>query len=172
MPLSTAQQVRLRIQDQPLLADATYAGDGTALSFALPNRNLTSASAYVPLGGTAWSGTGASFNATGSVAFSGVISANSAFRVTYVYSTFSDDEIDTMITAGGGVNGAAIEAVTTLMFDGLRRASWGAPDGTRYDDTAAMTLLKDLYDRLKLEQDEAAVADGGIAEWGYNQGNY
>lgn len=172
MPLTTAQQVRLRVQDQPRVADVAYYGDGLRNTFALPERNLTSGTAFVSVA-AGWSATGATFDPTGSVAFSGVLSASSAFRARYVYSTFSDDEIDTMITAGGGsVNGAALEAVQSLMFDGLKRASWAAPDGSRYDDTAAMKLLTDLYDRLKVEQAEAAVGQGGIAEWGLNQGNW
>lgn len=170
MPLATAQQVRLRIQDQPLAFDATYYGDGLADTFTLSFRNITSGTAYV-LDATAWSATGATFSPTGSVAFSTVISAASAFRVRGVYSTFSDDEIDTMITAGGSVLGASIEAVQTLMFDGLKRASWGAPDGTRYDDTAAMRLLRDLYDVLKTEQCEQAAYGGGFVEWDVNEGN-
>lgn len=170
--LTTAQQVRLRIQDQPLIADTTYYGDGTANTFPLPNRNLTTASAYVP-GAGGWSATGATFDAAGSVIFATALSANSAFRTRYTYSTFSDDEIDTLLTAGGGgVNGAAIEAVQTLMFDGLKRARWMAPDNTQYDDTAAMALLKDLYRTLKEEQADQAVAGSGIAEWGLNQESY
>lgn len=172
MTLTVNQQVRLRVQDQPLIADVAYYGDGLLNTFPLPHRNLSSGTAFVSAAG-GWSATGATFNPTGSVAFSGVLSANSAFRTRYVHSTFSDDEIDTMITAGGGgVNGAALEAVQTLMFDGLKRASWAAPDGTEYDDTAAMRLLTDLYDKLKEEQAEAAVAGGGIAPWGLNQSQY
>lgn len=172
MPLTTAQQVRLRIQDQPRIADRSFYGDGLLDTFPLPDRNLTSATAFVPAA-AGWSATGATFDPTGSVTFAGVPSANSAFRTRYVYATFSDDEIDLMITAGGGsINGAALEAVSTLMFDGLKRASWAAPDGTEYDDTAAMRLLNDIYDRLKEEQTEQAVMQGGIAEWGLNQENY
>jgi len=106
----------------PTLADATYNGDGTATTFAMPQRNLTSASAFIAVGNTAWSATGATFNTSGQVAFSGVISANSAFRVTYVYSTFNDDEVDHMLSAGGSVMGGAIEACHALMFDSLRRS--------------------------------------------------
>lgn len=172
MTLTTAQQVRLRVQDQPLIADATYYGDGSASAFTLPQRNITSGSAFVP-GAGGWTATGATFNPTGSVAFATVISANSAFRTRYVYSTFSDEDIDTMITAGGGsILGASIEAVTTLMFDGLKRASWAAPDNTKYDDTAAMSLLKDLYSALKVEEAEIATVEGGISEWGLNQQNW
>lgn len=171
MALTTAQQLRVRIQDQPAVFDATYAGDGLADTFTLPYRNITSGTAYVQRT-MAWSATGATFSPTGSVAFSGVISASSAFRVRGVYSTFSDDEIDTMLTAGGGILGASIEAVQTLMFDGLKRASWSAPDGTSYDDTAAQRALRELYDVLKEEEHEAATSGGGFVGWGENQGNY
>lgn len=171
MTLTTAQRVRLRVSDFPLMADLTHYGDGTAQTFALPHRNLVSASAFVP-NGASWTATGATFNPSGSVAFSGVISGASAFRTTYVYSVFTDEEIDDFLTVGGGVNGAALEAVTTLMFDGLKRSRWSAPDGTSHDDTAAIGLLREMYNTLKEEQAEEAVAGGGFGEWGMNQGNY
>ncbi len=169
MPLTTAQQVRLRIQDQPRMADDTSYGDGLAVTFQLPHRNLTTASAFVQ-GVNAWNSTGATFNPSGYVAFANVISAGSGWRAQYVHSVFSDDEIDHMITAGGNIVGASIEAVQTLMFDGLKRAKWVAPDSSEFDDTAAMKLLKDLYDTLKEEQDEQGVAFGGFGEWAVTQG--
>lgn len=174
MTLTTAQQVRLRIQDIPAIADSVLYGDGMATQFALPQRNLTSATAFVPAGTTAWSGTGATFDATfGGVAFSGVVSAGSAFRVRYTYSVFSDDEINTMITAGGGsVVGASMEAVQTLLFDAPKRAVWRAPDGSMYDDTAAQAALQALFSALRDRQAQDAIAQGGISEWGLNQGNY
>jgi hypothetical protein len=171
--LTTAQIVRLKIQDQPTLFDHTYMGDGTAQYFALPNRNLTTASAYIPIGATAWSGTGASFDPTGGqVQFSGTISANSAFRITYVFSTFSDDEITQFLTDGGSVNGAAIEACVALMFDATKRASWAAPDGSTFNDTQAQQHLREMYKLLKEEQSQDAVANGAIVGWGLNQGDW
>lgn len=170
MSLTTAQQVRLKIQDQPTLANAVYYGDGQATVFNLPHRNLTTASAYVSVGG-AWSATGATF-ASGQVAFSGIISANSGFNVRYTYSTFSDAEVDHFITAGGGVVGAALEAVEALMFDGLRRASWASPDGTSYDDTKTIGLLNQLHATLSDELTEEAVFGGGMASWSETQAGY
>ncbi len=164
MPLNSAQNVRLLIQDQPILADSTYYGDGRASQFLIPHRNLTSASAFVP-GAGGWSSTGATFNASGTVLFGTAISANSAFRLTYVHSTFSDEEIDQFITDGGTVLGAGVQALQSLMFDGLKRARWAAPDGTQYDDTAAMRHLNDLHDRLREELGEEAIAGGGINSW-------
>lgn len=152
----------------PTIADDTYYGDGYAVLFKLPHRNLTTASAFVQ-GTNVWTQTGATFNASGYVTFAQVISANSAFRTQYVHSVFSDEEIDHMLTAGGNIVGAALEAVQTLMFDGLKRAKWVAPDSSEYDDTAAMKLLKDLYDTLKEEQDEEGVAFGGFGEWAVTQ---
>lgn len=175
MALTSAQILRLRIQDQPTLADTTLAGDGTATAFLLPSnhRNVTSGSAFVPgPGGTGWSGTGAAFDPSGQVAFADVISANSAYRLTYVRSTFADAEIDQFLADGGSIRGGAIEAVQTLMFDGLKRARWSSPDGTSYDDTAAMKLLNDLYAALKTEQADEAVSFGGVASWSVNQADY
>lgn len=169
MTLSTAQMVRLRIQDQPKLFDEVRVFDGTAQVFTLPWLNITSASAYVTAsGGAAWTGTGATF-ASGQVQFSAVGSAGAPFRVAGVYSTFSDDEIGHFTAVGGSINGAALEAVQTLMFDGLKRARWMAPDGSQYDDTAAMGLLKTLHDTLSSALEAQEVAGGGWVSWSEGQ---
>lgn len=172
MPFTTAQQTRIRISDPPTLEDKTYYGDGIAATFLLPHKNLVSASAFIPVGGTAWSATGATFNPTGSVAFSGVVSANSAFRVTYQYSVFSDDEIDYFVSAGGSVAGAALEAVHSLMFDGLRRAYWAAPDGSTLDDRGAQTHLRDMERQLVEELQRDATVNGAMPSWSLNQGDW
>ena len=171
MTLTNNQSVRLKIQDQPLIADDTYHGDGSAITFGLPHRSLTSGSAFVP-DGAGWTTTGATFDASGFVTFSDAVSANSAFRVRYVHSTFSDDEIDHFLDAGGSVNGAALEAVQTLMFDGLKRSNWRAPDGTEFDDTAAMSLLRDLHDRLKSDLADNAIGGAAIESWSENQEHF
>lgn len=173
MALTNAQKVRLRIQDIPAQARDTYYGDGTATTFALPHRNLTSASANVPIGATAWSATGATFNASGSVAFSGVISAASAFQTVYTYSVFSDDEITEFLSDGGTIIGASLEALGALLFDGVKRAKWAAPDGSEFDDTQAMVHLRELYGILKTEQKEETAASGGeMISWAENQQEY
>lgn len=171
MTLTTAQQVRLRIQDLPLVADVTRHGDGTATVFQLEHRNVTSATAYVP-GATGWTATGATVDPSGFVTFSGVISAGSAFRVRYVHSVFSDDEIGHMTAVGGGVAGAALEACKTLMFDSLKRAAWGAPDGTTYDDTKAMVQLTALYGQLTDELAGQALSEGTFAAWSLGQADW
>lgn len=168
MALTTAQQIRLRVQDQPRIADLVRYGDGYISAFDLPHVNLTSASAFVQTP-TAWSATGATFNATGYVTFSGVPSANSALKLRYVHSVFSDDEIDHFQTVGGNINGAALEAVQVLMFDGLKRSRWAAPDGSQYDDTAAMKLLNDLYKTLDEQMDDEGIAGGGFGQWALTQ---
>lgn len=172
MPLDANQLVRLRIQDQPLRADVTMVADGTAVSFGLPQRNITSGSAYVP-GPGGWSATGATFDASGFVTFGTAQSANSAFRTVYVHSVFSDTEIDQMLADGGTVLGASIEAVQTLMFDAVKRSIWKAPDGTTYDDTDAMEHLRATWRLLKDEQaDTEGAAAGGMTSWSLNQGDY
>lgn len=171
MALTSAQQVRLKIQDIPVWTDVTTYGDGSANTFQLQHRNIVSGVAYVP-GAGGWSGTGASFSAAGFVTLGTAISAQSAIRFRYVYSTFSDTDVDHFISAGGSVNGAAIEAVQALMFDGLRRAAWRASDGAEYDDTKAISLLKDIYATLKTEEEEEAALSGGFASWAVNQGDY
>ena len=171
MALTTAQQVRLRIQDLPAWFETVRAGDGTAATFDIPFRNLTTASAYVAPGGTAWSATGATIEASGVVSLSGIISANTAWKARGVHSVFSDDEISHFTAVGGSVAGAALEAVHVLMFDGLKRAVWATPDGSEYDDTAALTQLKALYDTLKDEIAESQAGDGGFSSWAIGQGD-
>lgn len=176
MTLTTAQQVRLRIQDAPAFADLTFYGDGQRSGFdllqgAASYRNITSGSAFVLAAGI-WSATAATFGGSGTVVFSGVISANTAFRTRFVYSTFSDEEIGHFTAVGGGVVGAALEAVNALRFDALKRARWAAPDGSTYDDTAAMAALKQLYDDLVAEINQPGVAEGGFASWAEGQNEW
>lgn len=168
MPLTTAEQVRLRIQDKPAVFDLTFYGDGTANVFGLGVSNVVSATAFVA-GAAGWSATGATIDPTGFVAFSGVISANSAFRVRGLHTVFSDEEIGHFTAVGGSVAGAALEAVRALMFDSLKRAKWMAPDGTMYDDTAAQAQLQRLHDQLVKEIDAAVSLEGGFASWSEGQ---
>jgi hypothetical protein len=58
------------------------------------------------------------------------------------------------------------------MFDSLKRARWSTPDGTTYDDTAAMAQLRDMYDRLAEQQAAASVSEGGYASWAQGQGDW
>lgn len=169
MTLTTAQQVRLRIQDQPVIMDHVGTADGQAKEFALPMRAIQSATAYIHDSNQQWTATGATVDATGFVAFSAVITANSAWRVRGVASTFSDDEIGHFTAVGGSVPGAALEAVKVLMFDSLKRASWAAPDGTNYDDTKAMDQLNTLYEQLQAEVSEGAIQYGGFVSWAMGQ---
>lgn len=173
-PLTTAQQVRLRIQDRARRAEEVRYGDGLESAFKLaqgaPFSTVHSATAFVRTP-TAWSATGAAFDAEqGLVTFSGVVSANTAWKATYLWSVFSDDEIGHFTAVGGSVPGAALEAVRALMFDSLKRAKWAAPDGTEYDDTAAMKQLLEMEDRLKEETRESP--EGGIESWSEQQAWY
>lgn len=172
MALTTAQRLRLKIADAPRYVDETRYGDGTAQVFSLPYTNITAASAYVPLGGTAWSATGCTFNASGTLAFSGVISAQSAFRYTLQYSVFSEDEITDFLEIGGSINGAAIEAVGSMLFDATRAAAWAASDGSTYDNRSAQAHLRELYAILQQEQQQEATTAGGQSSWSVEQGNY
>lgn len=172
--LTTAQQVRTKIQDYPARVIATYQGDGTALTFVLPDRNLTTASAYVPSNGlSAWVTTGATFDPTaGAVTFSTQVPAASAFQVDYFKSTFSDDEIDTFLTVGGSVIGAACQAMEALMFDSFKRSRWAAPNGQSFDDTEVLRQIGAMYGAFTAQRAQEAIAYGGFSEWGYNQGSY
>lgn len=175
-PLTTAQQVRLRIRDPWRYAEELRVGDASAAEFKLaqgaPFSTLSALSAYVFLPApTGWSATGGTFDTTlGLVQFSGIISANSAWRARYQWAVFSEDEVGHFTAVGGTIAGAALEAVRALMFDGLKRAKWAAPDGTEYDDTAAMRLLEKMEERLieEIRQDPA----GGIESWSEQQAYY
>jgi hypothetical protein len=171
MSLTTAQQIRLKIADIPRLADATWYGDGLASSFLLPHYNIISGSAFVP-NGAAWATTAATFNASGMVSFANTVSASSAFRTTYVHSVFSEDEITNFVEIGGNVNGAAIEALHTLMFDAAKRARWMGSDGSQYDDTLAADNLWKAYSAIKEEQIEAGAAVVSMQSWTLNQQDY
>jgi len=168
MALSTAEQVRLRIQDKPTIFDLTMVGDGSATIFGLGHTNVVSATAFVP-GGGGWSATGATVDPTGFVQFSSIISEYMQFRVRGVHTVFSDDEIGHFTAVGGGVVGAALEAVGALMFDSLKRAKWAAPDGTQYDDTMAQQHLQSLHDQLVDEVKEGSVDAGSYASWALGQ---
>lgn len=173
MTLTSAQKVRLKIADAPRWIDVTRYGDGTAVTHGLsPHYNIANGTAYVPLGGTAWSATGATFNASGYIAFSGVISANSAFRLTYDYATFSDSEIDQFLSDGGSVVGAAIQALDSLMFDATRAARWMAADGTSYDNTSTQSHLRQMRALLIEQLQMETTVDGSMTSWSVNQELY
>lgn len=169
-PLTTAQQVRGRIQDIPQIVDLTQYGDGQASAFDLAGvRNLTGATAFVHDASGVWSATGATFDASGFVTFASVLPANSAYRVRGVQSVFSDAEIGHFTAVGGDVVGAALEAVKWLRFDALKRARWAAPDGAEFDDTAAIAALEQLYADLRRERVEADDPDYGFVSWALGQ---
>jgi hypothetical protein len=170
--LTTAQQIRLKIADLPRLADQTFYGDGLASSFVLPHYNIISGSAFVPLAGASWSATGATFNASGMVSFASTIADTSAFRTTYVHSVFSDTEIDSFAEIGGDVNGAAIQALHTLMFDAAKRARWMGSDGSQFDDTLAADNLWKAYSAIREEQFQAGAAVVSMQSWTINQQDY
>ena len=172
MTLTLSQQVRLRIQDLPAIADSTHEFDGSASIFSLPQRNLTSGTAFVTTTAGAWTATGATFDTSGFVTFSGIGSAHSAYRVRYVYSTFSDDEIGHFTAVGGSVDGAAKQAVWALMFDGVKRAKWAAPDGTSYSDVEVLEHLRAMLAELEKALESAEVSGGGVVSWAEGQADW
>jgi hypothetical protein len=171
MPLTSAQSLRLKIADIPRLADKTFYGDGLASAFLLPDYNISSGSAYVP-GTNIWAATGATFNESGMVSFSGVISANSAFRTTYVHSVFSETEVSAFLEEGGSVRKGALAALETLFFDAAKRASWISPDGTQYSDIGSIDALGKAYTALKEETLQEGAAAVSMQSWTINQENY
>ena len=172
MALTTAQRVRLKIQDAPVIFDDVYTFDGLASAYNLPQVNITSGSAFIAGSNGQWSATGATFNASGYVTFSTAYASASGFRTRGVQSVFSDAEIGDFTAIGGNIEGAALEAVEALMFDAVKRARWIAPDGSQYDDTMAMAHLRGMYDQLKSGQADDAILGGGQASWSLNQELY
>ena len=183
MPLATdsAAQLRWRINDRARRQEYTFYGDGTASAFqlnTLPGGVVTGQgaahgpSAFVPLGGTAWSATGASWDyGNAVVTFSGVISANTAINTIFYHATFSEEEIN-FVTAqfGAGVAGA-LECVETLMMDASKRASW-AGGGVSYNEAQTFANLKQMCDTLWTKQVDESGPQGGFESWADNQADY
>jgi len=170
MALTDLQKIRTKIQDVPIAVNATLYGDGTANTFLLQHQNVFNAGAYVPgAGATSWSATGAAFDPSGVVIFAGVISANSAFNVRYQHTTYSDDEIQNFLDAGGTILGASLEAIESLMFDAIKRARWMASDGTQYDDTSAQSHLAKMHEILSAQVEAESATAGGFGSWSLNQ---
>jgi hypothetical protein len=175
MSLTTAEQVRLKIRDPWRRKNETQYGDSTASSFQLtegsPYSTIISATASIVNNG--WSATGCTFHtAAGYVEFSGIISANTAIRFDYLWAIFSDDEVENFTAVGGSVNGAAIEAIDSLLFDASKRARWAAPDGSTYDDTQTAKLLLDLREKISAQIVEDIGPQGGFESWVVGQGGW
>lgn len=168
MALTSAERVRLAIQDLPRIADDIYSGDGLGKTYPLPHFNITSGSAFlVNPNGRSWSGVpGATFT-SGYVQFPGAggIADGTPFRVRYTHTTFSDDEIGDFMERGNDVIGAQVLAIETLLFDSVKRVSWRSSDGAAYDDTAAQTLLATMHDQYLQQRREGSLGAGGIISW-------
>lgn len=174
MTLTTAQQVRLKIRDPWRRKSEVQYGDGTASSFQLsegaPYSVLCSATASVVNNG--WSATGGTIDtALGYATFGGVISANTALRFDYQWAVFSDEEIGNFTAVGGSVNGAAIQAIDSLLFDASRRAKWAAPDGSQYDDTMTWKALENMRATLSAQIVADIGPQGGFESWAIGQGD-
>lgn len=174
-------QLRLRINDKPRRRVSTLLGDGTATTYELgtqPGGIVTGGgagygpSAYVPLGNTAWTATGATFTySDGTVAFSAPISANTAFQAVWYDAAFSDAEIDYVTANYGSLNQQHMEVCNMLMMDAYKRAAW-AGGGVNYDDSKTFANLAQtrgiLFTALTLEQGP----QGGFESWSDSQENY
>lgn len=180
MALTTAQQVRLKIQDPYRWQEEIIHGDGKTTVYQLLQGNphsqiVPTATAYVflpaPTGWSATAGTTAD-HALGTIELAGIVSAGTGTRVTYQWSVFSDDEIGHFTAIGGTVDGAALEAIETLMFDAYKRARWQSPDGSEYDDTKALDNLMKMHSALDNKIKEADGPAGGFESWSVEQGNY
>lgn len=183
--MNTADQLRFAMADKPRLLVETKYGDGTASAFQLSGVPLVSGgtalgafqpSAFVPVGaggGTAWSATGASFNYNlGTVSFSGAISANSAYQVSYTYAVFSDQEIDMITGMYGDMPSMRLALVSNLMSDAYKRASWQSQAGASYDDSKTMQNLMLMRSAIIAERTEEQGPVGDVFSWSTEQQNY
>lgn len=176
--MGTAELLRRHIADRPRLAIETYYGDGTASVFSISGTPIVTGctaqgafqpSAFVPVGNS-WSATAASFDYNlGTVAFSGVISANSAFQVRYTYATFSDAEIDQVVSSYGMLQDMQLDLIDTLMADSYRRARWASQRGAYYDDSLTMTNLMMMRSALFASKTVEQGPLGTIISWGAQQ---
>jgi hypothetical protein len=160
-------QVRLRIQDRWRYAvdDITGSWADTAYKLAqgAPFSTITGATAY-RRNAMGYSVTGATFDlVNGVVSFAEPVGVGGVCRASYQWAVFGDDAIGQFISDGGSMAGASQEAIRVLMFDAAKRARWAAPDGSQYDDTAALRHLQTMYDVFQNEQSE--IGEGDITSW-------
>jgi hypothetical protein len=178
MALTTAELLRRHIADRPRLAVELYYGDGTASSFGISGSPIVTGctalgafqpSAMVPVGNS-WSATGATFDYNlGTVTFSGVISANSAFQVVYTYGTFSDQEIDQVTATYGILQEMQLDLIDTLMADSYKRARWASQRGAYFDDSLTMNNLMLMRSAVFASKTTEQGPLGGIVGWSNTQ---
>lgn len=178
MALTTAQIVRSRIND-PFRYDAeVFMGDGTASAFKLKQGapfSTISATATASLATTAgWSATGATIDyAAGRIIFSGVVSANTAIQADYLWSVFSEDEMSYFTATNGDVPSMCLAAVRHLLGNSYKRARWGSPDGSNYDDSQTFQNLIQLRSALVDEiRGEETGPVGDYNSWPEEQQNW
>jgi hypothetical protein len=174
MALTTAEIVRLRLNDPWQYASEVHFGDSTGSGFRLiqgaPHSCTISGVASVVNGG--WSATAVAWDtARGYVTFFEAVPANTAVRFDYHWAVFSDDDM-AYFTAQGGVIDAVIAGVETLMSNAWKRARWAAPDGSQYDDSKAMDNLMKLRAAMTAKKFEEVGPAGGLASWAEGQGDY
>jgi hypothetical protein len=174
MALTTAEIVRLRLNDPWRREYEVQFGDGTASSFKLfqgaPYSNTISGTASVI--NTGWSATGNTWDVSaGYVEFSGVISAGTGVRFDYQWAVFSDADM-AYFTAQGGITNAVLAGVQTLMGNAWKRARWQSPDGHQHDDSKAMDHLKTWRSALRAELVDDIGPEGGFESWGIGQSEY
>jgi len=176
MTLTTAEQVRLRLNDPWKYGLEMQYGDGTASAYKLqqgaPYSTVLSATASVYSANVGWSGTGATINTgLGLLTFSGAISANTAFQVNYLWAVFSDAELG-FFTAQGDVRAATLMGVRVLMADAWKRARWAAPDGSQYDDSKAFAYLAAWEQSLLAEKVTDDGPAGQFVNWADTQQDF
>jgi hypothetical protein len=179
MSLSQDRALRLGVNDQPRLADETLYGNGTASSFQLAHYPIVSASpatapAILVAGGAGWTATGATVSFLfGTVTFSGIISANSSFRASYHWATFSDEEISYYTGLyPGDLTSQKLRVVEDLMMDAYKRHSWGAAGGQNVNEDSLFGKLEKMREMLQRKLTTEQDADGRFISWADEQENF
>ena len=183
MALNTAEILRFRMADRPRQLMETRYGDGTATAFPISGYPLVSGStalggftpsAFVPIGagGTAWSATGATWNyPLGTISFSSILSAQSAFMLSYTYAVFSDQEIDYVTANFAGIGAMQLTLIDNLMGDAYKRERWGSQAGSFYDSTETMKNLMLMRSAIRTEMTVEAGPQGAFVSWDAEQEN-
>jgi len=78
---------------------------------------------------------------------------------------FEDDEISYFLTAGGSVDGGAIEALRALLTSRSYRMKRATVQGVAYDDTAQVAAIKEALALLGGDMPTVELTTSGPMPW-------
>jgi hypothetical protein len=154
MALTDLQRLRLKIADRPsvVLNEQIGAGDGATTKFKTQLAPVVSESETVTVNGAEQTrDTDYSIDdGTGVITFDGAPASEAAIKVSYQWTTFSDEELNDLLDQKGSIVGAAIEAIGWLLADTDRLISYTYGQ-EKVDRKDVRRALNDLLDRLEKE---------------------